>query len=348
MDAFYASVEQRDFPEYRGKPLIVGGPPDSRGVVAACSYEARRFGIHSAMASSKAWRLCPQAVFVKPRFDVYQAVSREIQAIFYQFTGKVEPLSLDEAYLDVSECDRWSGSATLIAKEIKSRIKLKTGLTASAGVSYNKFLAKIASDMDKPDGLYIIKPEEGEAFIEKLPIGRFFGVGKATEAKMKQLNIHTGADLKNRSRTDLVVHFGKAGDYYYEIARGVDRRQVNSHRVRKSISKETTFSEDLDNLEVMHAHLLALAEEVSGLLEKKRIGVHTLTIKVKFADFVHVTRSLTFEQPLFTLMGVDEHLRTLLAKTEAGQRKVRLLGVGVSNLVSEGSAEDNQMELFEG
>jgi DNA polymerase-4 len=237
MDAFYASVEQRDFPEYRGKPLIVGGPPDSRGVVAACSYEARRFGIHSAMPSSRAWRLCPQAIFVKPRFDVYRTVSREIQAVFYEFTDKVEPLSLDEAYLDVSECNRWSGSATLIAKEIKSRIRLKTGLTASAGVSYNKFLAKIASDMDKPDGLYVIKPEQGEAFIEKLPIGRFFGVGRATEAKMKQLNIHTGLDLKNWSRDDLVAHFGKPGGYYYEIARGIDRRAVNSHRIRKSISK---------------------------------------------------------------------------------------------------------------
>lgn len=346
MDAFYASVEQRDFPDYRGKPLIVGGPPDSRGVVAACSYEARRFGIHSAMPSSRAYRLCPQAIFVKPRFNVYQAVSGEIREIFHQFTDKVEPLSLDEAYLDVSECRRWSGSATLIAKEIKSRIKLKTGLTASAGVSYNKFLAKIASDMDKPDGLYVIKPGEGEAFIEKLPIGRFFGVGKATEAKMKQLNIHTGADLKNWSRVDLAAHFGKASGYYYEIARGIDRRQVNSHRIRKSISKETTFGEDLDDVEAMRTHLLTLAEEVSGLLEKKRIGAHTLTIKVKYADFTQVTRSQTFEQPLFTLSDVSGHLRTLLAKTDAGPHKVRLLGVGVSNLLFEGPDEENQLELF--
>lgn len=348
MDAFYASVEQRDFPEYRGKPLIVGGSPDSRGVVAACSYEARRFGIHSAMPSSRAWRLCPQAIFVKPRFDVYQAVSREIQAIFYEFTDKVEPLSLDEAYLDVSECNRWSGSATLIAREIKSRIQLKTGMTASAGVSYNKFLAKIASDMDKPDGLYVIKPEEGETFIEKLPIGRFFGVGRATEAKMKQLNIHTGLDLKNWSRDDLVAHFGKPGGYYYEIARGIDRRTVNSHRTRKSVSKETTFSEDLDDPDVMHAQLSSLAGQVSDMLRKKRIGAYTLTIKVKYADFTQVTRSITFEQPLVSLEDAAEQLRELLAKTDAGPRKVRLLGVGVSNLVfGEAVAEDNQMELFE-
>jgi DNA polymerase IV len=199
MDAFYASVEQRDNAEYRGRPVIVGGPPDSRGVVAACSYEARKYGVHSAMPSSQAHRLCPQAVFVKPRFDVYRQVSLTVQEVFREFTRLYEPLSLDKAYLDVTGSTRWSGSATMIAREIKTRIRLRTGLTASAGVSYNKFLAKIASGMDKPDGLFVITPEQGEEFIGRLPVGKFFGVGKATEARMHRLGIFTGWDLRERS-----------------------------------------------------------------------------------------------------------------------------------------------------
>src|SRR5688572_15691064 len=209
MDAFYASVEQRDHPEYRGKPVIVGGPPGSRGVVAACSYEARQYGIHSAMPSAQAHRLCPQAIFVYPRFEVYRRVSLQVQQIFQEFTPVFEPLSLDEAFLDVTALTRWSGSATLIAREIKTRIRLQTGLTASAGVSYNKFLAKIASGIDKPDGLFVITPEQGAAFIAQLPVGKFFGVGKATEQKMHGLGIHTGEDLKFRTEEELVRHFGK-------------------------------------------------------------------------------------------------------------------------------------------
>ncbi|MEX2455980.1 MAG: DNA polymerase IV, partial [Balneolaceae bacterium] len=226
MDAFFASVEQRDFPQYRGKPLLVGGSPQGRGVIAAASYEARKFGIHSAMPASKAVRLCPSAIFVKPRFDVYKEVSQQIRAIFLDYTDLVEPLSLDEAYLDVTENHKGIPSATLIAREIKKRIKEETGLTASAGISENKFLAKIASDMDKPDGIYLISPERAEAFIEDLPIGKFHGVGKATQEKMERLGIHTGKDLKTWNEVNLVKHFGKSGHHYYRIARGIDNRIV--------------------------------------------------------------------------------------------------------------------------
>lgn len=241
MDAFYASVEQRDFPELKGKPLIVGGQPDSRGVVAACSYEARKFGIHSAMASSRAYRLCPEAIFVRPRFDAYKEASNIIREIFWRYASEVEPLSLDEAYLDVTYTESFNGSATLIAKAIKSEILAETGLIASAGVSYNKFLAKIASDMDKPDGLYLIRPEQGQEFVNKLPIGKFHGIGPATEAKMKNLGIHTGNDLRQKTLAELTERFGKSGQYYYNIARAIDERPVRSQRIRKSLGKETTL-----------------------------------------------------------------------------------------------------------
>ncbi|MCK4708892.1 MAG: DNA polymerase IV, partial [Gammaproteobacteria bacterium] len=246
MDAFFAAVEQRDFPEYKGKPLIVGGNPEKRGVVATCSYEARKFGIHSAMASSTAYRLCPQAIIVKPRFEAYREVSNIIRSIFHQYTNLVEPLSLDEAYLDVSESSQFDGSASLIAKDIKQKIFEQTQLTASAGVSYNKFLAKVASDMNKPDGLTLIRPEQGEEFVAALAIGKFYGVGKATEAKMKSLGINAGADLKKLSLSECQQTFGKAGSYYYNICRGVDEREVVKQRERKSLGSETTFEKDLD------------------------------------------------------------------------------------------------------
>jgi len=245
MDAFFASVEQRDQPEYQGQPLIVGGQPNSRGVVAACSYEARKFGIHSAMPSSRAYRLCPKAIFVKPRFEAYRAVSNQIREIFWRYASQVEPLSLDEAYLDVSYTEAFDGSATRIAQAIKADILSTTKLNASAGVSYNKFLAKIASDMDKPNGLYVIKPEQGMDFVANLPVGQFHGIGPATEAKMQKLGIHTGADLRNKSLAQLVERFGKSGQYYYNIARAIDERPVRSQRVRKSLGKETTFAEDV-------------------------------------------------------------------------------------------------------
>ena len=332
MDAFYASVEQRDKPEYRDRPVIVGGSPQRRGVVAACSYEARKFGIHSAMSSARAAKLCPHAVFIKPRFDVYRSVSEQIRAIFLRYTELVEPLSLDEAYLDVSDSDLFQGSATRIAASLKTEIRTTTDLTASAGVSYNKFLAKMASDMDKPDGLYVITPAAGEAFIENLPIGRFFGVGRATEARMRKLNINTGADLKLLSREQLRRHFGKTGEFYYHIARGIDRRPVSNRRQRKSISSERTFMEDLNDTEMLLSRLQTLADETIQTLTDKQLSARTLTIKVKYADFQQVTRSKTLAEPFATAVSVRPLLAELLAKTDAGKRRVRLLGVGVSNL----------------
>lgn len=358
MDAFFASVEQRDFPDYRGRPLIVGGAPDSRGVVAACSYEARRFGIHSAMPCSQAYRLCPQAVFVRPRFDAYRQVSAAIHQVFQEFTDRIEPLSLDEAYLDVSALDQHQGSATRIATDIKQRIRQTTGLNASAGVSYNKFLAKIASDLDKPDGLHVITPAQGAAFVATLPIGRFHGIGRATEARMKGLGIHNGADLRTWSMEALRAAFGSVGVYYYQVARGDDPRPVVSQRRRKSIGAETTFAQDIGDPQLMLRQLQLLAERVFTSLRQKEMRARTLTIKVKYADFEQVTRSRSAVVGLpgsgSPVVWLEPWLRELLARTEAGRRKVRLLGVSVSNLSpdtgsgAEPGGPPRQLELFRG
>jgi DNA polymerase IV len=349
MDAFYASVEQRDFPLYRGKPVIVGGAPGSRGVVAACSYEARQYGVHSAMPSAQAYRLCPQAVFVRPRFEVYHQVSQRIQQIFQEFTPVFEPLSLDEAFLDVTALTRWSGSATLIAREIKTRIRMQTGLSASAGVSYNKFLAKIASGMDKPDGLFVITPEQGQSFIAQLPVGKFFGVGKATEARMHGLGIYTGEDLRQRTAEELVRHFGKTGHFFYNIARGIDERPVIAERARKSLSKETTFEQDLRDPRLMLEQLMELAGEVSAVLHKEQLRARTLFIKVKYSDFKQVTRRLTLTDPVAEFSIFREEIGTLLKKTDIKKKAVRLLGFGVSGLIEEGMGMTKpQGSLFEG
>ena len=329
MDAFFASVEQRDQPQYRGKPLIVGGKPHERGVVAACSYEARQFGIHSAMPCSTAYRLCPNAIFVPHRFDVYREVSEQIRAIFWRFASEVEPLSLDEAYIDVTGSDHFNGSATYIAQAIKQQIKAETNLTASAGVSYNKFLAKIASDMDKPNGLYVIKPEQGPDFVMQLAIGKFHGIGPATEAKMQSLGIHTGADLKRWTEVDLISHFGKSGHYFYHIARGEDDRPVQSSRERKSIGKETTFQQDIKSLTELTRHIDSQAQQVWQTLQRLKFTARTVTLKIKYANFDQVTRSSTSEQGL-TEQAFLTALPALLAKTDAGLMAVRLVGVSVS------------------
>jgi DNA polymerase-4 len=334
MDAFFASVEQRDQPDYRGRPLIVGGPPDSRGVVAACSYEARRFGIHSAMPSSRAYRLCSEAIFVRPRFEAYRAVSADIHQVFQRYTSDIEPLSLDEAYLDVSALQCCGGSATLIARRIKAEIHEATGLIASAGVSYNKFLAKIASDMDKPDGLFVITPAQGPGFVADLAIGKFHGIGKATEAKMKSLGIHSGADLRSWSLEALLAAFGKVGGYYYQVSRGDDPRPVVSQRRRKSIGAETTFADDIADMEALRGHLMRLADRVLATLEDKGLRAQTLTVKVKYANFEQVTRSRSSRSPLPGLATLSLWLYELLERTDAGRRKVRLLGVSVSRLTS--------------
>lgn len=339
MDAFFAAVEQRDFPEYRNKPVIVGGSPYSRGVVATCSYEARRFGIHSAMPSAHAYRLCPQAVFVKPRFDVYKEASVQIRQIFADYTDLIEPLSLDEAYLDVSEADILQGSATLIAKAIKEKIKQQIGLIASAGVSYNKFLAKLASDMDKPDGFYLITPRQGSEFAEKLPISKFHGIGKVTAAKMQSLGIETGKDLRQLSLLVLQQHFGKSAAHYYNICRGIDHRPVNSHRITKSVGVETTFQQDIKSRQEILQHLQELLEKALQRAAEKQLAAYTLTVKIKYHNFVQITRSRTLP---YTVTNASELLEELIKNTGVGENSVRLLGVALSSL--EGKPIENHFQ----
>src|SRR6187402_3402408 len=299
MDAFYASVEQRDDPELRGKPVAVGGSRE-RGVVAAASYEARKFGVRSAMPSVTAKRQCPDLIFVKPRFEVYNAVSQQIREIFAEHTPVVEPLSLDEAYLDVTENLQNLPLARDIAIAIRARIKEVTGLNASAGISYNKFLAKLASDHRKPNGQFVILPDQGAAFVEKLPVEKFHGIGPVTAEKMKGLGIHTGADLRDRSLEYLKRNFGKVGSWYYAIARGEDERQVQPDRLRKSYSSETTFHEDLVDPKAIEERILILADEIWEWSQRTEIYGRTLTIKIKFADFKQITRSRTLRTPLNT------------------------------------------------
>lgn len=332
MDAFYASVEQRDFPEYRGKPLIVGGSPEGRGVVAAASYEVRKYGVHSAMPAAKAVRLCPQAIFVKPRFEVYRKVSEQIREIFFEYTDLVEPLSLDEAYLDVTKNHINLPSATLIAKKIRKRIKDKTRLTASAGVAHNKFLAKVASDLDKPDGLSVILPEDADDFLEQLAIGEFYGIGEATESKMKSLGIRKGKDLKEWSEIDLVNKFGKTGRYYYRIVRGIDNRPVKTHRIRKSIGKERTFSDDVDDLGWINNFLRELSEKIAERMQAKNAAGKTVTLKVRYDDFETITRSTSFSHYIDDANDIADTAISLLEETKVGERKVRLLGITLSNL----------------
>lgn len=344
MDAFYASVEQRDYPELRGKPVIVGGQPNSRGVVAACSYEARKFGIHSAMPSSRAYRLCPDAIFVKVRFDAYREASRQLHKIFHEYTDLIEPLSLDEAYLDVTHCEQCQGSATRIAQEIKQKVKQRMNLIASAGVSYNKLLAKIASDMDKPDGLYVIRPEQAESFIGDLPVRKFHGVGKVTEQKMHKHGIQTGADMRSWSESELSTIFGKLGGYYYRIARGIDDRPVRPNRIRKSIGKENTFAIDLTDLEDIREKLTGIAEQLSELLQKRAIIAKTLTLKVKYSDFTQITRAHSYGSCIQSAEQMMEVIPGLIEKTELGQRPCRLLGLSVSNLKNRNEEIDGVKE----
>ena len=344
MDAFYASVEQRDFPEYRGKPVIVGGSPQSRGVVATCSYEARKFGIHSAMPTSQAFRLCPDGIFVHPRFEVYKEVSLQIRAVFYEFTDLVEPLSLDEAYLDVTENKVGNPSATLIAREIKKRVLAETGLTCSAGVAPNKFLAKVASAHKKPAGLTLIPPEKVQEFIDALPIGKFYGIGPATEAKMLELGIRSGAELKLFTEADLVRVFGKSGHFYFQIARGIDEREVSPDRVRKSVGAENTYSTDLSELEDMRVKLQEVADTVERRLKRIPTMGRTVTLKVRYDNFEIATRSVTLPHDVQEATELYETALNLLPLTEAGERKVRLLGISVSNL-SLGREEPQQLRL---
>ncbi|WP_224746419.1 DNA polymerase IV [Mucilaginibacter glaciei] len=351
MDAFYASVEQRDFPEYRGKPLIVGGLPEGRGgVVATASYEARKFGIRSAMPSKQALKLCPHALFVRPRFAAYKEVSQHIREIFSRYTDLIEPLSLDEAYLDVTEDKRNIGSAIDIAKEIKQAIKDELNLTASAGVSVNKFVAKVASDMQKPDGLTFIGPSAIESFIENLPVEKFYGVGRVTSDKMKRMGLFTGADLKKLNEDEMRRNFGKAGGFYYRIVRGIDDRPVQPHRETKSVGAEDTFSYDLTTAEEMEAELDKIAVLVNAGLIKNQLKGRTVTLKIKYSDFRQVTRSQSFSYFIDDEETIAATAKTLLAATDPDNSKVRLLGITLSNFtpieVKVKGASD-QLRLFE-
>ncbi len=330
MDAFYASIEQRDNPQYRGKPLAVGFAFE-RGVVAAASYEARKYGVRSAMPSKTAMQKCPQLIFVPARFDVYRDVSLQIRKIFLAFTDLVEPLSLDEAYLDVTENRFGISSATIIAREIKRRILKATGLTASAGVSVNKFLAKIASDYDKPDGLYVIPPEDAEAFVETLKIEQFWGVGRVTAEKMHNLGIRTGSDLKQFGEDELVRLFGKMGHTYYQNARGVDDRPVEPNRERKSIGAENTFMVDTDDRAELTAFLREIAEDVWQRLSKHGLFGRTVTLKVKYADFEEISRRRTADEPVRTFEVLWKIARELLAIVDTSRKKIRLVGLTASN-----------------
>lgn len=346
MDAFYASVEQRDNPDLRGKPVAVGGG-SRRGVVAAASYEARRFGVRSAMPSVTALRKCPDLIFVKPRFDTYRAISLQIRAIFAQYTDLIEPLSLDEAYLDVTENKAALPLATQIAEDIRAKIKAETGLTASAGVSYNKFLAKLASDHRKPDGLFVITPKMGPAFVETLPVGRFHGVGPATTTKMQGLGIETGADLKAQTLPFLQHYFGKAGVYYYWIARGIDDRPVRANRVRKSVGAENTFLDDLTEFEAMQAALQPILDKLWRHCEAAGIRGRTVTLKVKFADFQIVTRSRSISDAVGGRGDLEEISLDLLRPLLPPAKGIRLLGVSLSNLLSDDEdASPGQMTLL--
>ncbi len=338
MDAFFASVEQLDRPELRRLPVIVGGPPQSRGVVAACSYEARAFGIHSAMPCARAYQLCPQAVFLKPRMARYQEISCQIMALFHKYTALVEPLSVDEAFLDVTDNLMGEPSATRIAQTIRADITTNLGLTASAGVSYNKFLAKIASGHNKPNGLTVIPPDRARDFIAALPIGKFYGVGRVTERRMQTHGIRTGADLLRFSRPELMRLFGKTGLFFYDIARGLDQRPVEPVRVRKSIGTETTLAEDIQDYAQISTLLSQLVSRVASLLADKQTGGRTLTLKVRYSDFTTITRSCTTREGFFAAGDILVQLPRLLAATEAGRRKIRLLGLTVANLCDEQEA----------
>ncbi len=334
MDAFYASVEQHDHPELKGKPVAVGGSRE-RGVVAAASYEARKFGVRSAMPSKLAKRKCPDLIFVKPRFSRYKEISEQIRSVFLEYTDLVEPLSLDEAYLDVTYAKKGKPSATLIAKEIRKRIFGETGLTASAGVSYNKFLAKVASDVNKPNGMFVVTPDKAQEFIDQLEIRKFYGIGKVTAEKLNKMGIWIGNDLKKLDRIELVQLFGKAGNYYYEICRGEDHRLVEPERERKSVGAEQTFSGDLFSDEDIEKEILSIANILWKRIENAGVKAKTLTLKFKYADFEQHTRSKTIAGFFESENDIISESKVLI-KAEGGFIKgIRLLGLSVSNFQQE-------------
>jgi len=343
MDAFYASVEQHDNPELRGKPIAVGGSWE-RGVVAAASYEARKYGVHSAMPSKVAVRRCPDLIFVRPRFDRYKEISENIHSVFWEYTDLVEPLSLDEAYLDVTYAKKGKPSATLIANEIRKRIYESTGLTASAGVSFNKFLAKTASDVNKPNGIFVITPDKAQDFIDKLEVRKFFGIGKVTAAKLNKMGVWFGRDLKKLSRVELVHQFGKSGNYYYEICRGIDNRKVESVRERKSVGAEQTFLTDLFLNEDLKRELLDIADTLWERYQKTREKAKTLTLKYKYSDFEQHTSSKTIQDWFDTKELLEKEAHGLLSSAKFA-KGIRLLGLTLSNFRHEFRKEPVQLTI---
>jgi len=345
MDAFFASVEQLDNPELKGKPVAVGGSGE-RSVVAAASYEARKFGVRSAMPSVIARRLCPDLIFVKHNFERYTQVSATVFEIFKDYTDIIEPLSIDEAFLDVTYDKQKIGSATLIAERIRNDIKIKTGLTASAGISVNKFLAKIASDIMKPDGLFLIKPEEAEKFIEELPIEKFYGIGKVTAQKMHKLGIHHGSDLKKWDIVALVRNFGKAGHFFYDIARGIDDRPVEPDQERKSVGTELTYEKDLTTRFEIIAELYKIEKELMERLEHSETTGRTVTLKIKFSDFKQITRSKTLQNYIRDFQTLHREVSEIRKSLKLEGSRIRLIGVSISNLETE-DCGDRQLHLFE-
>lgn len=353
MDAFYASIEQRDNPKLRGKAIAVGGSPQGRGgVVATASYEARAYGVRSAMSSKRAVQLCRHLIFVKPRFDVYKRVSSQIREIFHRYTDLIEPLSLDEAFLDVTTDKPGIGSAIEIAQLIRQQIRDELALTASAGVSVNKFVAKIASDLNKPDGLTFIGPSSIEAFMEQLAVEKFYGVGKVTASKMKEMGLLTGKDLKQLSEAELIRHFGKSGKFFFKIVRGQDERPVQPHRETKSVGAEDTFPIDLTSVEDMLHELEKIANNVFVRLKRNSLKGRTVTLKIKYHDFKSITRSESFAEPTDSFDYILETANRLLLATAPETRKIRLLGISVSNfgesvtITPVGQSANNQLTLF--
>ena len=333
MDAFYASVEQMDNPLLRGKPIAVGGS-ENRGVVAAASYEARKFGVRSAISGVMAKKNCPELIFVPPRFDRYKEISSKIQKIFYEYTDLVEPLSLDEAYLDVTQNKKGNLSATLLAQEIRQRIFEEVGLTASAGISVNKFIAKIASDFNKPNGQKTVRPDEVLSFLEELPIRKFYGVGKVTTEKMYQLGIFTGVELKSKSLEFLEKHFGKSGTFYYNVVRGIHNSLVKSNRITKSVAAEHTFDVNLSSEVFMMEQLEIIAIALEKRLKKHNVAGKTITLKIKYSDFTQQTRSKTLPYFIADKTLILEVIKELLYQ-ERMKDSVRLLGISLNNLNTE-------------
>lgn len=345
MDAYYASIEIREDPSLKGKCVIVGGSPNSRGVVTTCSYEARKYGVRSGMPSSQAWRLCPQGIFVHNDFSIYKQVSKEIREIFYGWTDKVEPVSLDEAYLDVTTNKHDESSAVIIAQKIKDEILSKTRLTCSAGVSFNKFLAKIGSDYQKPDGLTVIDEERAQEILFGLPIEKFHGIGKVTAAKMRKLGVYSGKELYQFSLKELVAHFGKVGFFYYNVVRGIDRREVVSDWEPKSISCENTFSEDIADLDGLIVWLRRISQRLAGRMRKQDITGSLLNLKLKYGNFEVITRSM--QLPYFTNDEeiIYNYAEQLLVANWDSARPVRLLGVGLGKLDNEENEEQLMLEF---